>query len=74
MRTSIPIKQGKSGKSTGYIDRKPSMVRCDENGTVDVTFRNGGTETVTMVTGEDRMFDHPLPITVEVTGGKFSFA
>ncbi len=75
MRTALPLKQGKIERVVDYVDRRTRLVHCNEDGIVDINF-NSATPVVsaTMVAGEDRMFDHPLPLTVTVKSGVFSFA
>jgi len=74
MRTVLPIINGKVARVTGYVARKPSLVHCDADGSIEMKPRYGDPYTVALVAGEDRMFEHPLPITAEVKGGTFSFA
>ena len=73
MKTVLPIHAGWVAKTAGKF-AKVSLVHCDEDGTISVLPRHGDAFDVSMVIGEDRMFDKPLPKSVTISGGTFSFA
>jgi len=71
----MPAKSGEIARGVDYEARRPYLVHCETDGVIDVKFKHSAAlEPITMIEGTDRMFDHPLPLTVTIKSGTFSFA
>jgi len=73
MKTVLPIRAGWVAKTAGKF-AKVNLVHCDSDGVVSVLPRHGDAFNVSLVAGEDRMFDKPIPKAVTISSGTFSFA
>jgi len=73
MVTTLPIKAGWIAKAAGKYS-KVNLIHCDADGVVSVLPRHGAAFDLSLVAGEDRMFDKPIPKAVTITSGTFSFA
>ena len=67
--TLLKLQQGMHRVTSGEFG--PSIMHCDEDGTLSVTWKNGATETLAFVAGDDR--DMGDVRKVEVLTGTFSF-
>ena len=73
MKTTLPVVQGWVAKTAGKF-AKVNLVHCDADGVVNVLPRHGVAFDLSLVAGEDRMFDKPIPKAVTISSGTFSFA
>ena len=73
MKTVLPVVPGWVAKTAGKYS-KVNLIHCDEDGVVSVLPRHGDAFDVSLVAGEDRMFDKPIPKAVTISSGTFSFA
>jgi hypothetical protein len=74
MVTAFTLQQG--GLNISDPARKfysPVLIHCEADGSFDITWKDGGTDTIVLTVGEDRYLDFP-EASVNVASGTFSFS
>ena len=73
MLTAMPLVQGKIALGAGtYTLSGSKLIHCEEDGTINVIFKDGTTyDGLNMMIGDDRI-GGPTVTAIEVTSGTFS--
>ena len=71
MYTAMPLVKGKINVTSGQFTG--SVVHCEADGDIEITWVNGGTDVISLVAGDDRGLTPNVKF-VTVNSGTFSFA